>query len=334
MKHVAKQIYKHILGANKMMLVPHQNPDGDTLGSVAAFIHFLEKIGKDYTAYCSTDISKKLAYLPHSASVSNDASVWNDSEIDTLILFDSGDLRYAGIDQHVEKLTKKPTIINFDHHATNEYFGDYNIVMDKESSTTAIIYRFFVYNDITIDQDIATCLLTGLVTDTDNFTNGGTTIASLIIASKLIEKGGDLKLIKQSAFKDKSVKGLQLWGAILSRLIHHKETDIVHTYVTQEDIKKHSVEETEIEGVANFMNNLQDGRAGLILKELEDGNVKGSFRTTRDDTNVAQYAKHLGGGGHKKAAGFTIEGPIHNAVERVLDAVMHIDKLALQEVEI
>ena len=334
MKHTAKKIYIQLQKANKVLLVPHTDPDGDTLGSVGACIHFLESLNKPYTAFCPSNIIKKLQYIPHVGAISQDEKIWSDPEIDTVIVFDAGDLAYAGIDKLIKKLPNKPVIINVDHHPTNEYYGDLNLVMDTESSTTAILYRFFVYNDIDIDGNIATCLLTGLVTDTDNFTNAGTSVASLIIASKLIQKGGDIKKIKGAVLKDKSVSGLKVWGKVLSRLTHHKETDIVHSYVTQKDMEEHGVSDEEVDGLANFMNNLQDGRAGMILKELPDGNIKGSFRTTRNDTDVSAYAKHLGGGGHKKASGFTVEGPIEKAIDFVMEAVLHVDKLALQEVEV
>lgn len=331
MKHIAQKIYAQVQRSEKIMVVPHQHPDGDTLGSVSAFVHWLEHMGKPYVSFCATSMSKKLTYLAHVDQISQDPAVWQDPTIDTVIVFDAGDLAYAGIDKYIAEMPNKPTIINMDHHNTNEYYGDLNMVMDTESSTTAILYRFFIYNDVKIDGPIATSLLTGLMTDTDNFTNGATSITSLLIASKLIGNGADIKRIKGSVFKDKSVGGLKLWGAVLSRLTHHNETDIVHTFVTMQDMKEHGASDEEVEGLANFMNNLQDGRAAMILKEREDGTVKGSFRTTRDDVNVAAYAKHLGGGGHKKAAGFTIEGPIESAIEHVLDAVLHVDKLALVE---
>jgi bifunctional oligoribonuclease and PAP phosphatase NrnA len=334
MKHVSKQIYKQLSQAKKIVLVPHQNPDGDTLGSVAATMQLLKKMNKEYITFCATSVSEKLAFLPHVSEVTNDEQIWQDENIDTVLVFDSGDLRYAGVADFVSKMKSKPIVMNIDHHNTNEYYGDFNLVMDEESSTTAILYRFFIYNNIEVDQKMATGLLTGLMTDTDNFTNSGTTIASMLIAGKLIERGADVKKIKESIFKDKSVSSLRLWGEVFARLTHHEETDIVHTFVTVKDLSKHNVLDSAIEGIANFMNNLQEGKAGLILKELEDGNVKGSFRTTRNDTDVSAYAKHLGGGGHKKAAGFTVEGPIETAAERVLEAVLHIDKLQVAQAEI
>lgn len=331
MKTVAKHIYNRIMAAEKIILVPHQNPDGDTLGSVTAFIEWLSRINKAHAAYCKTSISPKLQYLPHIEKVMQDTSIWTDPLVDLIIVFDSGDLRYAGVDDQIVKLPKKPIIINFDHHNTNEFFGDENMVNTQESSTTAVLYHFFMHNKIDIDATMATCLLTGLITDTDHFTNAATSTTSLLIGSKLMQRGGNVDIIKQWILKDKTVKGLQLWGTTLSRLVHHKHLDIVYTYVTQEDLKKHHVNEAEVEGIANFLNNLNEGRAGMILKELPDGKIKGSFRTTRDDTDVSRYAKHFGGGGHKKAAGFTVEGPIQDAITYIINALLTLEGLNNEE---
>ena len=325
MQHTARQIHRHIQGAKRLMLIPHQNPDGDALGSVAAFMQWLRTIDKAHTSFCATPITPRLKFLPHLDYITIDPAIWQDETIDTIIVFDSGDLRYAGVADYIAKLKHHPTIINIDHHITNERFGLYNMVMPGASSTTEVLYRFFSANDIEIDEHIATCLLTGLMTDTDNFTNGATSHIALAIAGELLTRGGDIHLIRNLVFRDKSIPTLQLWGAVLSRLEKNTELDIVYTYLTQADLKRFGVGEVEAEGIANFMNNLADGRAGLILKELPNGQFKGSFRTTRDDTDVAAFAKKLGGGGHKKAAGFTVDGPIAAATTTIFSTIKALE---------
>lgn len=322
MYRTALQINTAIQKAENIVLVPHPNPDGDALGSVAAFMQYLRTIGKNHMAFCITMVTPKLKFLPHADYITSDEKLWHSLNPDLIIVFDSGDLRYAGIEHLVKK--SKATIINFDHHATNEYFGKHNMVSTQASSTTEMLYYYFSYNKIDIDPDMATCLLTGLMTDTDNFTNGATTSDSMSIASKLIHRGGNANLIRGSIFKDKSVKTLKLWGVVLSRLEKHEELDIVHTYVTLKDLQDFNVLEEETEGLANFMNNLKDGRATIMLKEIPGNKIKGSFRTTYDHTDVSLWAKALGGGGHKKAAGFTVDGPVDVAIKFVLTTIKNL----------
>jgi len=326
-KRIAKQIYNRILEAEHILLVPHQNPDGDTLGSVTAMMHWLTSIGKKHVAFCATSMSPKLKFLPHVDLLSNDERIWKNNTFDLIIAFDSSDLSYAGIETHVEALDSAPDIINIDHHNTNTRFGKLNLVIDNASSTTMILYQFFVYNNVTIEPNMATSLLTGLVTDTGNFTNAATTGLSMDIASRLLERGGDLGMIQGWTMKDRSINGLKLWGKILGRLEQHDNLGIVHTYVTRKDIKDHDVDESEVDGFANFLNVLEEGRAGMILKENADGSVKGSFRTTRDDVDVSAFAKLFNGGGHKKAAGFSLEGPIEKAAEFVFEKILEFEGL-------
>lgn len=316
----AKQIHNEIQQADHILIVPHPGPDGDAMGSATALMHYFQDLGKDHTIFCKSEADSKLDFLPYVDKLSTEEAVWEKSYFDLIIVLDSGDLGYAGIKKYIDKLEKKPTIINIDHHDQNSYFGDINMVASSAASTTQILYYLFTTNDIKIDSQLATCLLTGILTDTDNFTNAATTVASLDIAGDLVKKGGKIQLIKEVMFQDKSVNALKLWGRALSRLSKHDQHEIVYTYLTQEDLEEHGVDEEATEGIANFMNALQEGKAALILKERSDGKVKGSFRTTRDDMDVSKLAQALGGGGHKKASGFKSEDNLEQTLQKVWKA--------------
>lgn len=325
MERTAKQIHNLIESAKNIMLVAHQNPDGDALGSVSALSYYLRRLDKPHAVFCATSSSTKLHSLPHLVKPSSGHEVWQ-SEPDVIIVLDSGDLKYAGVETIFQNLKHDYIVVNIDHHATNTYFGRHNLVMNKTAATAEVLYYFFRYNHIAIDKNMALSLLTGLITDTENFTNSGTTVNSLKIASELIHRGANFNLVKQWFLRDKSIPALKLWGAALSRLSRHEELDIVYTYITREDFSALGVDEAESEGVANFLNNLGEGRASLLLKEQTDGRVKGSFRTSRDDFDAGTIAKALGGGGHQKAAGFTIFGGIDEALNKVWQVLQNAGK--------
>lgn len=325
---VAKKIYKAIADANQILLIPHANPDGDALGSLAACMQYLRTIDKPHMAFCVTVPSPHLRFLPHIEYITSDPAIWTTHKFDLIMVFDSGDLRYAGVDKYIDNLNPRPKIVNIDHHATNEKYGDYNMVNKDASSTTEVLYHFFRANNLPINADIATCLLTGLITDTDNFTNAATHASSMELAGNLIARGADASAIRANIFKNKSVYAVKLWGLALSRLTKNEELKIAHTYLTQADVKEACATETEIEGIANFLNNLssEDAVASLVLKELPDGRFKGSFRTTRDDTDVSAWAKALNGGGHKKAAGFSVPGSIDEALIKIFAEIANLQK--------
>lgn len=316
---IARQIHTALAGAKRVLLIPHKNPDGDALGSVTALMHLLRRMGTDHAVFCITEYTNKLSYLPGVDELTTDQSLWHDDhfDFDVVLVVDTGDLSHAGISDKIQERNPKPFIINIDHHATNTMYGDLNLVLPKASSTCEILATFFKINNEEIDSHIATCLLTGLITDTGNFTNAATTVQSLKLASELIRKGGDLKKIQRTMLKDKTMDSLKLWGAVLSRIAKHDTHEIVHTFVTQQDMKEMAATDDDVDGLANFMQTLSEGKAIMVLRELPDGKVKGSFRTTRNDTDVAAMAKKLGGGGHTKAAGFTVDGPIETAYSHI-----------------
>lgn len=317
--YTAKQIHEAVLKAENILLIPHQNPDGDALGSSTAFALWLEDINKNYTLFCKTSASPRLSHLPL-GKLTNDQKIWA-NKYDLVIVFDSGDLRYAGVAYEIKQIRKNITLVNFDHHPTNEYYGDINFVDVRSSSTAEMVERFFVMNHIEVDRDMATSLLTGFVTDTDNFTNAATSGFAMSAAGQLLKNGGKMAPTQERVYKNISIPALKVWGKMLERMKLHEMLDIVYTFVTREDLTTAGIPETDIEGLANFMNTIEEGKIKMILKEKEPGLWKGSFRTTRNDIDVSAFAQAFSGGGHKKAAGFSVEGTIDEAVAKVFAVI-------------
>ncbi len=314
MHTTAKQIHKHIQGASAFALVSHQNPDGDTLGSALAFAEYLMSLGKSVKMYCLSPVPDKFNFLHNIEMVSTNPNVFKD--VDTITVVDCGDLRYAGVADLLKD--HNATIINIDHHATNEKYGHFNLVMDKWASATEVVYNFFKVNNIHITPTMATALLTGLITDTENFTNGATSYTALTAAGELLRLGGNWTIINRCLMQNKSIHLLKLWGIVLSRLTKKPDTDIAYTYLTNKDLLEHGANDADVEGISNFLNKLNDAAISLFMKETSDGKIKGSFRTTQDDVDVATLAKKMGGGGHKKAAGFTVDGTIESTLNTIL----------------
>lgn len=317
MHRTAQQIHNHLKSASNLALVSHQNPDGDTLGSAMAFAEYLQTMGKNVKIFCLTPVPDKFNFLRHIGLVSQDANVF--AQADTIAVLDSGDLKYAGVQEILQN--SSATIINIDHHATNANYGHINMVVTTASSTTEVVYNFFKINNIAISPNMAGALLTGLITDTDNFSNQATTYDSLTAAGELLRLGANWITINSRLVRNKSIGTLKLWGVVLARLNKKEETDMVYTYLTLADIVAHEANDADVEGIANFLNKLDGAKISLFLKEMPAGKIKGSFRTTHEDTDVSALAKKLGGGGHKKAAGFTADGTITDIVNKITDMI-------------
>ncbi|OGY80057.1 MAG: hypothetical protein A3B74_05410 [Candidatus Kerfeldbacteria bacterium RIFCSPHIGHO2_02_FULL_42_14] len=301
--------HRALMQASSVLLVSHQNPDGDTLGSALAMAQFLIQQGKKCTHYCATPLAQSFAFLPGYQRVTMDRDRIAVQHYDVMIVFDAGDLTYAGVQKLLLLFTHKPYLINIDHHATNTLFGDLNLVDVSASSTAEIVYALLMSFKVTLTSDIATNLLMGIMTDTGHFSNLATTSRSLHIAAKLLNLGAHYKAI-YVYLHAKSLQLLRLWGKILSRLQKNSEWNVVYTFLTHEDLEALEIEENEALKITNFLNIITNVRAVLFLYERSDGMIKGSFRTTHPLIDVAKIAKLLGGGGHTKAAGFLLPGKI------------------------
>lgn len=307
---ISRKIYSQINNANNILLIIHPNPDADALGSLAAISQWLTDLGKKQTKFCLNQSVNNLAWIVNFETLVSDFNELAKNNYDLIIILDSGDLKYAGVDGFFSKLNFKPVVINIDHHLTNQYFGDINLVNPDAVSTTEIIYQFFKLLKIKISAKTASVLLAGIVGDTYNFTNPNTNSQSLEIAAHLLSAGARIDRINDSIFKNKTLAILKIWGEILIRLNYNVQYEVVSTIVVENDLIN-NLSSTEVtEGIANFLNNLTGIKAALILQQENDGIIKGSFRTGDDLIDVSKLAKILGGGGHRKAAGFKIEGQL------------------------
>jgi len=293
--------------AKSVLLVAHRKPDGDAVGSTAAIVNWCAKEGIAVTPFCADPVPSQFMYMRGAERYTTDLAEFGRGH-DVVMVCDSGDLRYAGIAEHMSGMRHGPVVLNFDHHATNELYGDINIVDPKASSASEIVYRFLRHVRAEIDQDIATCLLTGILTDTGNFSNPATTRSSMEAASHLLRRGARLHDVARNTLRNKSVGSLRLWGAVLSRLKYNERLGVASTAIFVRDIDA-GADSEQVEGVSNFLNANLDAKVIMVLKEMPDGTVRGSLRSA-DDVDVSELAKVMGGGGHKKAAGFSIPGRI------------------------
>ena len=308
----AKRILSMFSSTAHVLVVTHQKPDGDAIGSATALAGFLEKLGKSTQIFCLHEPQEAFHFLPHINLFTNDRDVFNQSHNGLIVVLDSSDLSYAGVDQIVRE-TKQPLppMVNIDHHASNTRFGNYHLIDATAPSTTSILYRLFALEHRhLIDHLIATSLLTGLLTDTSHFSNPATNEHALSAGAELLALGARFRQITSATWQNKEVSTLHLWGHALARLQYNPRYHTAITVLTQEDFRDAQVEGDPTEGIANFLANLKEADIIILLKEMADGTVRGSLRTVHDHIDVSRIAKTLGGGGHKKAAGFGMKGRI------------------------
>lgn len=309
-----QRIFERLLAARRPVLVAHRKPDGDTLGGMMAVYAWLRDQGREAYAFCVDAPSPAYAYFPRFREIQTSPETFHDEAVDMICVFDAGDLAYAGIDGYVAVMPKRPFIANFDHHVTNALFGDANLVVTDASSTAEVVHAFLAANGVEVTQPMATCLMTGLLTDTSNFSNPATTVKSLEIASELLLKGVSMRDITRRLMRNKPVAALKLWGLAFERLRWDAARRTATTAIFRRDLDEHPVDDEHLEGLSNYLNHALKADVVLVLKETRDGQVKGSYRSATD-VDVAELAKAQGGGGHRKAAGFTVPGSIGEHAE-------------------
>ncbi len=306
-----KNIYNLILEADNIFVQAHANC-GDATGSTLAMVHFLESLNKKHTAFLPAPISENMRFLAGSEKVITNPNEFNIRDFNLLLLLDCGEFKMTGImDKIISEKKDSAIIVNIDHHYTNDEFGDVNFVDKTAPSTTILIHEFFNAIGFKINKKIATNLLVGIFQDTGIFTNPATNKEALDRASDLLMSGVNYYSIINSFFNNRSFVSMKLWGRALERLVLNREYNLAYTVLLQNDFRELGIESTQdVEGLSNFLNNLSEASVTMVLREEADGNIKGSFRTTEDDYDVGRLAKLFGGGGHKKASGFSLFGQI------------------------
>lgn len=293
-----------IQNARNVLIVAHRRPDGDTLGACSAFSIALKSLGKKCVLACVDEIPYRLKFIPETENYVKD---FNLEDFDLIIINDAGAYHMTGFhEKYPNFLSKKTPIINIDHHASNEGFGTVNIIDSSASSTTMIVWRLFKLLPFQTTREIALSLLTGIYSDTGSFIHANTTQESFEIAAEIAKYGIPVTDIAKALFKESTFSQLKLWGYILENM-RKNEKQVYSSVVTAEDLQKIGAHASDTGGIIDLMNTVPEASFTILLAE-DDGVVKGSLRTQRDDVNVSDIASQFGGGGHTKASGFRVHG--------------------------
>jgi len=299
------KIFSLIKECKNILILSHRGPDADTLGSAGALAFYINSLPDKKVTIGNIDpVPTNLDFFDINQFYTNSEEL-NFFNYDLIITVDCGDTTQTGVAEKFLQVRGKITTINIDHHQTNPYYADINVVQPA-GATTELIYRFLKKHHIPITKEIGTLLLTGIITDTTYFTNAGTTKESMSIASELLRNKANIKKIIQNTWRNNSPEALKLWGKILSQLHFNEKHKIVTAVITKQDAILPEV----FEGMANFLTTLYEANIILVMRESDDNIIKCSLRTTKDHIDVSRLAQKFGGGGHAKAAGFSITGKL------------------------
>jgi len=262
-------------------------------------------------------------------------------DYDLIITVDTAELSQLRdiYEKNVEMFHQIP-VINIDHHVSNTHFGKINYVDIMASSATELLIPLIEElakeegMDL-IDEDIATLLLTGIITDTGSFQNANTTPRSFQRASQLIAYGARQQEIIQFIYKTKQLSQLKLWGRVLSKIQTDEKYRIVWSLVSQQDFRDTGSNEDETGDIIDeLMTNAPGAEVIILMKEKKDQTISVSIRTTTPAADAAKIAESFGGGGHTQAAGFRMENTsLRDAEYAIINAVKEVQAERLNIIE-
>ena len=308
-------ILEEIKKAQTIVVLAHESPDGDAIASSLSVMHVLEQLGKKVDVVIP-EYPIDFNFLPGAEKI---LAKGKEEPYELAISVDCTDLRrLAGGKEYFEPAKKT---IQIDHHSVNSMFADLNYVDPVAPACCQVLIAMFEYYEIEITKELATCILTGIVTDTGGFQWGGVTPETFEFAAELVRKGAKLKEICRIALRKKSKAHCELEKLIYNRLEFLEDGKIAIAYLTLDDYKTLNAKIGDDEGLVEMLRDIEDVEVAVLLKEKEGTNgFKGSIRS-HETVNVSDICMLLGGGGHRGAAGCFVSGTLEQAKAKVINAV-------------
>jgi phosphoesterase RecJ-like protein len=306
------------------LVVNHVNPDGDATGSLLAMGWVLRQLGKQATLVNEGETPGKFMFLPGAEAILNASAQAEHHTYDAVITCDCADFARVG---SVEAwFVPERKLLNIDHHPTNDLFGTTNLVRVDAAATAEIIFDLVKHMRLPLNKELATCLYTGMLTDTGGFRYSNTTPYIMEAASELLAHGVEPAAIAERVLESITKAHVGLLQRSLQTLELSDGDKAAYLTVTLNDLEETGASNEDTEGLVNYGRNIEGVEVGILLKEVADGKVKVSFRS-RSEVDVAAIAKSLGGGGHVRAAGCTVSGTLDEVKAIVTQKV----SAALQE---
>lgn len=289
------------------------------MGSALAVSHWLDGLGVTNQVLCNNDAPGYLQFLPGADRVKQ-APEGKDFDLGFILDLESLD-RLGSCRPYFEHL---PHIVVIDHHEPFEMPGDLRIVTTEAPATASILCDVFGYpgdnEKFKVTPEIATCLLTGLVTDTGGFRYPNASARSLHQAGWLVERGASLFQVSDECYLNRDEPAVHLLARALSNIQMDCDHRIAWVILRPEWYEELGALEEHTEGIVNEVLSIRSVRAAFVLRQGKFGKVKGSLRS-KGSLDVAAVAQSIGGGGHKNAAGVTIEASLEDAEQTVVTAL-------------
>ena len=303
-------ILEEINKANSIVILTHENPDGDAVGTALALYNALKQYGKNPDIIIP-EYSKVFEFLPGIDDIKKESNV---EKYDLAISVDCATIKMLnGFANYFESAKMK---IDIDHHGTNTMYGDINFVNPVAPACAQILITILDYIGMEITKDIGSCILTGIITDTGGFKYSGVTAETFEFVAWLLNKGVNVSKIYRQVLLVKTKANFELHRIASDRIEFLEDGKIAFTYITEEDEQKVGAQNGDHEGIVEVGRDVEGVEVSIFVRQTDKG-CKVSLRSN-DYVNVSDVCLMFGGGGHQKAAGALIQGSIEQVKEKLL----------------
>ncbi len=311
------EMAQELLKSNSFLLTSHANPDGDAVGSLLALYHFLRAAGKqEITCVLADPIPKIYQDLPGAGVIR--LCEGDPPEYEAAVLLDVASLdRIGAVSQWVPRDKK---ILVLDHHREDSPDGTLGFIDPSYAAVGEIICELFTAAGRPMTLEAAHCAYVAQITDTGGFRYSNTNARSHRLAATMVDAGLDVAAICRHVFETISLPKFELLRLVLERRMLLAGGRIAFSYTTADDLREVDWKKEDLNGLVNFLRNIEGVEAGLLFHSPKPGATKVSMRAG-NGFNAAEFLKTFGGGGHAAAAGATLEAPLEEARKEVLDAL-------------
>lgn len=311
-------IHQFLEQADSILIASHVNPDGDALGSTLAIAYVCEQLGKNVICVNESQVPKRFSFLPGIERIIHPGQVT--TTFQHVITVDAADRLRIG-ETVLPLIQSNASILNIDHHQTNDEFGTFNVVIPNASSTAEVLYQWIADSKIVEwDETLSTYLYTGILTDTGGFRHSNTTADVLRIAAQLVESGASAHEIAEQALEATSLTQIRCLEQALSMLQFSSDGRVAWLSLSLDQQKQIQATDADVEGIVDIPRKIIGVEVGIFFRETPEGTIRVSFRSKKY-VDVSKIAFSFGGGGHPRAAGCTIQGQLEEVKQLVIKRV-------------
>lgn len=308
-------ILEEIKKAESIVILTHENPDGDAVGSSLALYNALKDMGKKPDVIIP-EYSRCFDFLPGCSEIKKESDIKN---YDLAISLDAATIKMLnGSSNYFENATTKIVI---DHHGTNTMYGDYNYVNPDAPACSQILIVLLSYFNVEITKDIGTCILTGIITDTGGFKNSGINPETFEFVAELLKKGINVSKVYRKVLETITKTSYELRRIAESRLEFLFDGKVTFTYITLADEEKVNSETGDHEGIVNIGKCVEGVEVSVFIRELKNNKGWKASLRSNEYVNVSDVALLFGGGGHPRAAGCSMQGNLTQVKDKILNEV-------------